>query len=78
MHITVFIRFFCLTVPKNFVRNHLMFPKVSNVRYRKSVCIGTEYNGFPSKYFHLRVPKDFVVEHFGISEKLGSRKNSCL
>ena len=39
MHITVFFRFFCLTVPKNYVRNHLMFQKVSNVRYRKILCI---------------------------------------
>ena len=37
MPITVFLRFFCLTVPKNFVRNHLMFQKVSNVRYRKDL-----------------------------------------
>ena len=27
--------FFCLTVPNNFVRKHLVFQKVSNVRYRK-------------------------------------------
>ena len=57
MHITVFLRFFCLTVPKNFVRNHLMFEKVSNVRYRKNLCIRTEYHGFLSKNFHLREPK---------------------
>ena len=37
MHITVFLQFFCLTVPKNFVRNNLMFQKVSNVRYRKDL-----------------------------------------
>ena len=34
LHITVFVRFFCLTVAKNFVRIHLMFQKVSNGRYR--------------------------------------------
>ena len=37
LHITVFLQFFCLTVPKNFVRNNLMFQKVSNVRYRKDL-----------------------------------------
>ena len=74
MHITVFLQFFCLTVPKNFVRNQLMFQKVSNVRYWKNLCNWTECHGFPSKIFHLRVPKDFVVEHFGISEKFGYRK----
>ena len=42
MHITVFLRFFCLTLSKNFVRNHLMFQKVSNVRYRKLLCKRTE------------------------------------
>ena len=35
MRITVFLQFFCLTVPKNFMRNHLMFQKVSKLRYRK-------------------------------------------
>ena len=78
IHITVFLEFFCLTVPKNFVRNHLMFQKVSNVRYRKNLCIRTEYHSFPSKIFHLRVPKDFVGEHFGIPEKFGYRRISCL
>ena len=32
-----FPSFFYLTVPKNFVRNHLMFRKISNVRYRKKI-----------------------------------------
>ena len=35
MRITVFLPFFCLTIPKNFMRNHIMFQKVSTVRYRK-------------------------------------------
>ena len=55
-----------------------MFQKVSNVRYRKSLCIRTEYHGFSSKIFLLRVPEVFVLEHFGISEKFGYRKISCL
>ena len=78
LHITVFLQFFCLTVAKNFVRNHLMFQTVSNVRYRKSLCKRTEYHDFQSKFFCLRVPKIFVREHFGISEKFGYRKISCL
>ena len=32
MRITVFLGFFCLRVPKNFARSHLMFQNVSNVR----------------------------------------------
>ena len=53
-----------------------MFQKVSNLRYRKNLCITEEYHGFPSKNFYLRVPEDFGCEQFGISEKLGSRKIS--
>ena len=70
--------FFCLTVPKNFVRNHLKFKKVSKVRYRKKIWMRTGYHDFPSKIFWLRVPKDFVVEHFVMSEKFGYREISCL
>ena len=55
-----------------------MFQKVSNVRYRKKIGIRTEYHDFPSKFFRLRVSKDFVKEHFGISQKVGYRKISCL
>ena len=51
MHSMVFLRFFCLTVPKNFLRKHLMFQKISNVRYRKKIGIKTEYHDFPSKFF---------------------------
>ena len=69
LHVTVFLRFFfCLTVAKNFVRNHLMFQTLSNIRFRKNLCKRTEYHDFQSKIFCLRMPKDFVVEHFGISE----------
>ena len=70
--------FFRLTAPKNFERNHLTFQKVSNVRYRKKNWIRTEHHDFQSKIFCLRVPKSFVGEHFGISEKFGYRKISCL
>ena len=39
LRITVFLQFFCRTVAKNFVRIHLMFQKVSNVRYRKKLML---------------------------------------
>ena len=78
LHITDFPRFFCLTVAKIFVRNHPMFQTVSNVRYRKNFCKRTEYHDFQWKIFCLRVPKNFVGEHFGISEKFGFRKISRL
>ena len=78
LNFTFFVRFFYLTVAKNFVRNHLMFQTFSNVRYRKNLCKRTEYHELKSKIFCLRLPKDFVVEHFGISEKFGYRKISCL
>ena len=70
--------FFCLTVAKNFVKNHLMFQTLSEVRFRKNLCKRTEKHDFQSKIFCLRVPKKFVGEHFGISEKFGYRKISCL
>ena len=57
MHITVFFRFFCLTVPKNFVRNHLMFQKVPNVKFRKKLWVRTEYHDFPSKIFLAQSPE---------------------
>ena len=78
IRITVFLRFFLSHSTENFVRNYLMFQKESNVRYRKNSCIRTEYHGFSSKIFHLRVPKDFVVELFGKAEKFVYRKISCL
>ena len=78
LHITVFLRFFCRTVAKNFVRNHLMFQKVSNVRYQKNLCKRTEYHDFQWKSFCIRMPKNFVGVHFVISEKFGYRKISCL
>ena len=72
---TVFLQFFCLTVAKNFVKNHLMFQTVSNVNYRKDSCKRTDYHDIQSKIFCLRVPKNFVGEQFGISEKFGLSKN---
>ena len=51
MRITVFLRIFCLTVPKNLVRNHLMFQKVSNVRYRKKIEWERNITIFRRKFF---------------------------
>ena len=49
--------FFYLTVPKNFLRNHLKFQNVSNVRCRKDLCKRMEYHDFPSKFFCLGAEK---------------------
>ena len=39
---------------------------------------GGEYQDFPSKIFCLTVPKYFIGEHFGVSEKFFYRKFSCI
>ena len=39
---------------------------------------GREYHDFLSKIFCLTVPKKFVGEHFGVSEKFGKRKILCI
>ena len=49
--------FFCRTVPKNFLRNHLKFQNVSNVRCLKVFCKRTEYHDFPLKNFCLGAEK---------------------
>ena len=36
------------------------------------------YHDFSFKIFCLTVPKNFVGEHFGVSEKFGSRKILCI
>ena len=36
------------------------------------------YHDFPSKSFCLTVPKYFIGEHFGVSEKIFYRKFSCI
>ena len=50
----------------------MMFHKVPNVRFRKKLRVRTENHDFPSKFFWFRVPKDFVVEDFGISQKISA------
>ena len=39
---------------------------------------GGGYHDFPSKSFCLTVPKYFIGEHFGVSEKFFYRKFSCI
>ena len=39
---------------------------------------GGEYHVSPSKTFYLTVPKNFVGEHFGVSENFGYRKILCI
>ena len=39
---------------------------------------GGGYHDFPSKSFCLTVPKFFIGEHFGVSEKFFYRKFSCI
>ena len=51
------VEFFCLTVPKKFLRNYLKYQNVSNVRCRKVLCKRTEYHDFPSKIFCLGAKK---------------------
>ena len=68
-----FPSFFCLSVPKNFVRNQLMFQKFSNVRYRKKFWMRTEYHDLHSKFFisqYAKVSWERLLRFkmFGISE----------
>ena len=39
---------------------------------------GEGYHDFPSKSFCLTIPKYFIGEHFGVSEKIFHRKFSCI
>ena len=36
------------------------------------------YHDFSFNFFCLTVPKNFVGEHFGVSENFGYRKNLCI
>ena len=36
------------------------------------------YHDFPSKFFCLTVPRNFIGEHFGVSEEFFYRKFSCI
>ena len=54
----VSVSFFCLTLPKNFVRDP--FCVSEKFWYRNILWIGREYHMFPSSFFRLTLPKNFV------------------
>ena len=54
----VSVSFFCLTLPKNFVRDP--FCVSEKFWYRNILWIGREYHMFPSIFFRLTLPKNFV------------------
>ena len=60
---------FCLTVPKNFVREPFcdVFQKISGSRKAFVKDGGREFQEFLSKVFCLTVPKKFVGEPFRMS-----------
>ena len=57
--------------------NHSVFQKISG-REKNLWIRGGGYDDFPSKSFCLTVPKYFIGEHFGVSEKIFYRKISCI
>ena len=61
--------FFCLTVPKNFVRNHVvLYSRKSPVTKKFLNEMGGEYLDFPSKVFCLTVPRNFVAASLSVSK----------
>ena len=63
----LFIQNFCLTVPKNFVREQ--FSVSENFDYRKTFLHKKEISRFSVKKFCLTVPKNFVGDPFCVSKK---------
>ena len=57
--------------------NHSVFQKFSG-REKYYMDRKGGYHDFPSKIFCLTVPKYFIGEHFGVSEKFFYRKFSCI
>ena len=49
---------------ENFGKGTLLCCVSENIRYRKRLCIKGGYQDFPSIFFCLEVPKQFVAEHF--------------
>ena len=64
--IAVLSNFYCLWVP--------VLEKFGN---REVLCLGRRYYYSPLKSFCLKVPEEFVGEHFCVSKKISSRKLSC-
>ena len=70
-------KFFCLTVPKNFVVEH--FGVSENFGYQKILCIREGgYHVSPSKNLCHTVPKNFVGEHFGVSQNFMHKRGISL
>ena len=71
------VEFFLSHSAENFRRGESF--SVSLISGIEKVWIrGGEYQDFPSKIFCLTVPKCFIGEHFGVSEKFLYRKFSCI
>ena len=70
--------FFYLTGPKKLCQGTILcFRKIligKNILWIRE----GGYHDFPSESFCLTVPKNFIGEHFGVSEKLFCRKFSCI
>ena len=73
--ITSFRRnFFCLTVPKNFVKEPFSVSLISGIeKFYASEGYVTIFN-FLSNFFCLTVPKNFVKEPFSVSLISGIKK----
>ena len=71
-----FVQNFCLTVPKNFVREQLSVSE--NFNYRKSFLHEKGISRFCVENFCLTVPKNFVGDHFCVSKKILYRKFLCI
>ena len=69
-------KIFCLTVPKNFVREPFRVSLISGIEKFYASEIYVTIFDFLSKFFCLTVPKNFVVEPFcAVIEKIsGSEK----
>ena len=69
------MKFFCLTVPKNFVGEPFcaVFHKIFGSE-KFMHRIGVEYQDFPSKTFCLTVPRNFVGKPFSVSLLSGAEE----
>ena len=58
--VTVLWKNFCLTVLRNFVREPFSVSKVSGMKKKLWTGEGERVSRFPSNFFCLTVPKNFV------------------
>ena len=70
--------FFHLTGPKKLRQGTILCFRKFLVGKKILWIRGWSYHDFPSKSFCLTVPKYFIGEHFGVSEKFFYRKFSCI